>query len=104
MKENLKYILWFKFSFEFRSVAINVAFFIAHFKLHTVLIKKKKFQPSTMENLAIFIWQSVKQDMDEPELLHEVKLTDNEQNCVVYNGIGGYVERKGQTLLTSDTD
>lgn len=57
-----------------------------------------------MENLAIFIWQSVKQDMDEPELLHEVKLTDNEQNCVVYNGSGGYVERKGQTQLTSDTD
>lgn len=42
--------------------------------------------------------------MDEPELLYEVKLIDNEQNCVVYNGSGGYVERKGQIALTSDTD
>lgn len=62
------------------------------------------FQPSTMENLAIFIWQSIKQEMDEPELLYEIKLTDDEQNCVVYNGSGGHVLRKGQTMLTSDTD
>lgn len=57
-----------------------------------------------MENLAIFIWQTMKQGMDEPELLHEVKLIDNEQNCVIYNGSRGYVQRKGQTVLTSDTD
>lgn len=61
-------------------------------------------QPSTMENLAIFIWQTIKQGMDEPELLYEIKLADSEESCVVYNGSGGYVQRKGKTLLTSDTD
>lgn len=61
-------------------------------------------QPSTMENLAIFIWQTIKHEMDVPELLHEVKLTDHEQNCVVYNGCGSYKQQKFQTILTSDTD
>lgn len=61
-------------------------------------------QPSTMENLAIFIWQSMKQKMEAPELLYEVRLVDNEQNCVVYNGLGGYSEKRGQQFLTSDTD
>lgn len=57
-----------------------------------------------MENLAIFIWQSMKQKMDAPELLHEVKLIDSDQNCVVYNGTGGYTEKRGKHFLTSDTD
>lgn len=42
-----------------------------------------------MENLAIFIWQSMKRVMEVPELLHEVKLTmwvNDEENSVVYNG------------------
>ncbi|XP_031634069.1 6-pyruvoyl tetrahydrobiopterin synthase-like [Contarinia nasturtii] len=60
--------------------------------------------PSTIENLAIFIWQAMKQEMSEPELLYEVKLTDNEENCVIYNGSGGHVQRNGQMNLTSDTD
>lgn len=57
-----------------------------------------------MENLAIFIWQTMKQEMDAPELLHEIRLTDSEQNCVVYNGTGGYTEKRGKYRLTSDTD
>lgn len=57
-----------------------------------------------MENLAVYIWKAMKTVMTSPELLYEVKLTDNHQNCVVYNGSGGYLQRKGQSLLTSDTD
>lgn len=41
-------------------------------------------QPSTIENLVVFIWQSMKKEMDEPELLHEVKLIDNYKNCVIF--------------------
>lgn len=47
----------------------------------------------------------MKQQLNEPDLLHEVKLTDDEQNCVVYNGCAGFIQPKGyQTFLTSDTD
>lgn len=46
----------------------------------------------------------MKREMAEPELLYEVKLTDNEENCVIYNGSGGIVPRRGQFNLTSDTD
>lgn len=61
-------------------------------------------QPSTIENLAVFIWQSMKKEMDEPELLHEVKLIDNYQNCVIFNGCSRYNQSRGQLELTSDTD
>lgn len=57
-----------------------------------------------MENLAIFIWQTLKHELDAPELLHEVRLTDHEENCVVYNGSGSYNPRKFLSVLTSDTD
>lgn len=57
-----------------------------------------------MENLAIYIWQSMKRELEAPELLFEVKLMDKEENCVVYNGTGGYSGKRGQSILTSDTD
>lgn len=58
-----------------------------------------------MENLAVYIWQSMKQYLNEPELLYEVKLTDDDQNCVIYNGCAGFNQPKGYRLfLTSDTD
>lgn len=57
-----------------------------------------------MENLAVFVWNKLKQEMNSPELLHEIKLMDDEANCVIYNGQGGYTQKKGQTMLTSDTD
>ena len=56
-----------------------------------------------MENLAIYIWQTIKRDMNAPELLYEVRLTDDESNSVVYNGCEKYNKTKGQTFLTSDT-
>lgn len=57
-----------------------------------------------MEHLAIYIWQTMKEIMDVPELLHEVRLTDHEQNCVIYNGYIGTDQRKNHNFLTSDTE
>lgn len=61
-------------------------------------------QQSTMENLCIYIWQTMKQEMQSAELLHEVRLTDDKKNSVVYNGLGRYSKPRGQSLLTSDSD
>lgn len=57
-----------------------------------------------MENLAIFIWRTMKMAMDEPELLREVKLTDRDENCVVFNGHIGSNYIRGQSILTSDSE
>lgn len=46
----------------------------------------------------------MKSEMDEPELLYKVKLIDNDQNCVVFNGYNSYRQNIGQLELTSDTD
>lgn len=61
-------------------------------------------KPSTIENLTVFIWKGIKSQMLSPELLHEIKLTDDDQNCVVYNGGAELANRRGYTFLTSDTD
>lgn len=61
-------------------------------------------QQSTMENLTIYLWQTMKLEMHSPELLYQVRLTDDEKNSVVYNGLGGYSQSRGQSLITSDTD
>lgn len=57
-----------------------------------------------MENIAIYIWQTIKQEMQSPELLHEVRLRDDKNNAVIYNGLGGYSQPRGRSVLTSDTD
>lgn len=62
------------------------------------------FKPSTMENLAVFIWDTLKYGMSSPELLYEIKLMDNDENCVIYNGLGGYTQKRFQATITSDTD
>lgn len=41
--------------------------------------------PSTTENLAVFIWDSL-QEVLPPGLLHEVKLYETEKNIVLYHG------------------
>ncbi|XP_018329153.1 6-pyruvoyl tetrahydrobiopterin synthase [Agrilus planipennis] len=45
-----------------------------------------KTKPSTTENVAIFIWDHLKEIMDCPELLHEVKIHETENNIVAYRG------------------
>lgn len=42
--------------------------------------------PSTAENIAVFIWDSLLKKLDEPELLYEVKLYETEKNIVLYRG------------------
>ncbi|KAF2882759.1 hypothetical protein ILUMI_23423 [Ignelater luminosus] len=43
-------------------------------------------RPSTTENVAIFIWNSLRQIMKEPELLYEVKIYETEKNIVTFRG------------------
>ena len=42
--------------------------------------------PSTAENIAVFIWDSLSLKLDRPELLHEVKLWETDKNFVSYHG------------------
>lgn len=45
-----------------------------------------KDTPSTTENLAVFIYDSVRKALPKPELLHEVKIYETDKNSVVYRG------------------
>ena len=45
-----------------------------------------KDRVSTTENVAIFIWESLKQALPEPSLLHEVKVYETDKNIVYYRG------------------
>lgn len=42
--------------------------------------------PSTAENIAVFIWDSVILKLAKPELLFEVKLYETDKNFVSYKG------------------
>ncbi|XP_046403398.1 6-pyruvoyl tetrahydrobiopterin synthase [Ischnura elegans] len=41
---------------------------------------------STSENVAVFIWNNLKQELPNPGLLYEVKLYETEKNIVLYRG------------------
>ena len=41
---------------------------------------------STMENLAVFIWESLKAMMGRPELLYEIKIKETDTSSVMYRG------------------
>jgi len=41
---------------------------------------------STMENLAVFIWNSMKSVMDEPNNLYEIKVKETDSSTVTYRG------------------
>nr|CAH7728076.1 unnamed protein product [Callosobruchus chinensis] len=45
-----------------------------------------KENPSTTENVAFFIWNSIKKVMDKPEMLFEVEIYETENNIVRYRG------------------
>lgn len=45
-----------------------------------------KTTPSTAENIAVFIWDSLFNKLENPEILHEVKLYETEKNIVVFQG------------------
>lgn len=44
------------------------------------------FQPSTTENVAVFIWQNLTRRMHRPDLLYEVKIHETDKNSVTYRG------------------
>ncbi|ELU01313.1 hypothetical protein CAPTEDRAFT_142762, partial [Capitella teleta] len=41
---------------------------------------------STTENVAVFIWDNMKERLPEPSLLYEIKLHETDNNIVVYRG------------------
>lgn len=42
--------------------------------------------PSTAENIAVFIWDSMVKILAKPQLLYEVKLYETDKNFVTYQG------------------
>lgn len=58
----------------------NLDLDVEHFRAH----------PSTTENVAIYIWGRLKQEMGHTaELLHSIKIYETENNIVVYKGQTG---------------
>lgn len=45
-----------------------------------------KLIPSTAENIAVFIWDQIRDKLHKPELLYEVKLFETDKNFVLYRG------------------
>lgn len=66
------------------------------------------FQPSTTENVAVFIWHNLSKRMNRPELLYEVKINETDKNSVIYRGHmsdGRYLRGRGQGHnVSSDSD
>lgn len=66
-----------------------------------------RLQPSTTENVAVFIWQNLKKRMSRPELLYEVKILETDKNSVIYRGRvsgGNFASRAQGCDVSSDTD
>ncbi|XP_053961126.1 6-pyruvoyl tetrahydrobiopterin synthase [Anastrepha ludens] len=45
-----------------------------------------KKTPSTTENVCVYIWDNVRQCLQRPELLYEVKVYETDKNSVTYRG------------------
>lgn len=41
---------------------------------------------STTENVAVFIWNSLKTHLQKPSLLYEVKIHETNKNIIIYRG------------------
>jgi len=41
---------------------------------------------STTENVAIFIWNSLKVEFEDPSILYEVKIYETDKNIIIYRG------------------
>lgn len=41
---------------------------------------------STTENVAVFIWNSLKKELDEPSLLYKIKVFETDKNIITYKG------------------
>lgn len=63
--------------------------------------------PSTTENVAIYIWDSLKVEMQNPELLYEVKIHETDKNSVVYRGRTSTAHQQRKVCadsISSDSD
>lgn len=63
--------------------------------------------PSTTENVAIYIWENLKAEMQNPDLLYEVKVHETDKNSVVYRGRSSNVHQQRKVCadsISSDSD
>ncbi|XP_037932346.1 6-pyruvoyl tetrahydrobiopterin synthase [Teleopsis dalmanni] len=68
--------------------------------------------PSTTENLAVFIYDGVRQHLKKPDLLYEVKIYETDKNSVTYRGPvmsdcnipSKRVSKNSCTNISSDSD
>lgn len=42
--------------------------------------------PSSMENIAVYIWDNLYEKLEQPELLYEIRICETEKNSVIYRG------------------
>lgn len=64
-------------------------------------------QPSTAENVAVFIWDKLKGRLPRPELLYEVRVRETNKNCMFYRGClsgGNGIVRGHGYAVSSDSD
>lgn len=64
-------------------------------------------QPSTTENVAVYIWDQLRLQMSNPDLLFEVKLYETDKNAVVYRGqrtISAEPRKVCADCISSDSD
>lgn len=54
-----------------------------------------KLVPSTTENLAVFIFDSLKKALPKADLLYEVKICETDKNIVVYRGKTKHIYSNG---------
>lgn len=71
-------------------------------------------QPSTTENLAVYIWDNIRLQLKKPELLYEVKIHETPKNIIsyrgpyplngIYNPINKRIAHDSCTNISSDSD
>lgn len=61
-------------------------------------------QPSTTENVAVYIWKNLKTTMSRPDLLYEVKILETDKNSVIYRGDVSDSGRRCGGAVSSDSD
>lgn len=61
-------------------------------------------QPSTTENVAVYIWSNLRIAMPRPDLLYEVKILETDKNSVIYRGESIEGGRRCGGAVSSDSD
>lgn len=87
----------------------NVVSLNKNYCKHANILTPILIQPSTTENVAVYIFDHLKTRLPSPELLYEVKIQETDKNSVIYRGkIGARKEtnggRKFHDSISSDSD